>query len=246
MELPLASTASIPSGSDVTRPTRLGTAPVREGRATEDTWRPAGGRDQQLPDQPREVGDVGPFSGLARRRVVVRDRDPEVGEVRRTVVVEEHVRCLHVVVRDASGMGGDQRTADLLDEPRHARERPGAAGDHRLTGGPPVEQTEDEVGATRLAPVVVERDDVGVLEPSDESSLGLEAADEVGRVGEIGTDHLDRHQAVGARLRGRVHPAERALADGVVDRVPAQRPVGRAPGKLVVGQHGGLELEELA
>ena len=134
----------------------------------------------------------------------------------------------------AGRVGGDQRTPDLLDELTDAPERPRAAGDHRVARRPSAQQPEHQVRAPRLSPVVVERHDVRVLEAGDEAGLGLEAADEVGRVGEIGADDLDRDASLGAWLGRGVDPAVAAFPDRLVDDVAAQRSTERAVA-------GGLE-----
>ena len=72
-----------------------------------------------------------------------------------------------------------------------------------------------------------------MLQAGDEPGLRLEPVDELGRIGEIGADDLDRHPPLRARLGGRVDTTVGPLADGVVDRVPAQRPTERRPVRRV-------------
>ena len=69
---------------------------------------------------------------------------------------------------------------------------------------------------------------MGVLEPRDQPSLGLEAADELGLVDELGTDHLDRHLPAHRRLVGAVDDAEVALADLLPQLVTPHRPAESA------------------
>jgi hypothetical protein len=109
-------------------------------------------------------------------------------------------------------MGGHEGIADVLDEPIDAVELPRPTGDERVAGGAAAEKSEDEVGPARFAPVVVERDDVGVFEPGDEAGLGLEAPDELRRVGQVRSHDLDRHAPAGAGLGGGVDTAGRTLA----------------------------------
>ena len=92
------------------------------------------------------------------------------------------------------------RTRSRRDRPATPRRRATSA---RL---PVADQAHHEVGGTGLAPVVVQRDDVRVLEPGDELGLGLEPADERRVVGELGRDHLDRHLAPDDRLVGADRP----------------------------------------
>ena len=92
-----------------------------------------------------------------------------------------------------------------------------------------------------------------MLEPGDELRLGLEPADELGVVGELGPDHLDRHLPADRRLVGAVDDAEATAAcpfaqleatDGSGKARQCRRnPVGTQRGKLAVdpGRH---ELED--
>ena len=106
--------------------------------------------------------------------------------------------------------------------------RRGAIGRQRPVGervgeAAGVDQAHHEVRGTRLAPVVVQRDDVRVLEPGDELGLGLEPADERRVVGELGPDHLDRHLAPDDRLVGAEDRAEGAASELLAQLVAAHR-----------------------
>ena len=87
-----------------------------------------------------------------------------------------------------------ERAADLGKQARGSLQLPGAAVE-RLSQRAAAQPAHHQVGAVGIAPVVVERDDVRVLELRDELCLGLEAADEGGLVDELGADDLDRHLA---------------------------------------------------
>ena len=91
----------------------------------------------------------------------------------------------------------EQCGADLFDKAAHACDVECAAADERGLSRTASQQAEDEIGAAGLAPVVVERHDVGMLEARDELRLGLEAADEFGVVGQRGTHDLDRDHPAG-------------------------------------------------
>ena len=99
-----------------------------------------------------------------------------------------------------------QGAADLLDQIADVGGRPWSAGHERRVGGAG-QQAEHQVRRAGLAPEVVERDDVRVLEPGDDLRLGFEPAYELFGIGDPGPDHLDRHAAVRPRLHGRVHAA---------------------------------------
>ena len=152
-----------------------------------------------------------------------RPGDAEVGQIRVARRVEQDVRRLDVAMDDAGGVRRQQRRADLLDEAAHACDVERAAAHERGLCRAAGEHAEHEVCAAGLAPVVVERHDVGVLEPGDELCLGLEPLHEAAVVGEVGPDHLDRDIAIRAGLRRRQHAAERAFTDDRVHGVAAKR-----------------------
>ena len=104
---------------------------------------------------------------------------------------------------DTEVVGERQARTQLLDHLSRRVRCEGAAPHHRLQALP-AGQPADQVGGIGLPPVVVQRDDVGVLEPSDQLGVSFEAADELGVVGQIGIDHLDRHLASRSRLVGAI------------------------------------------
>ena len=199
---------------------------------------------EQLPDHPGETTPI-PIHAV-RGGTAFAGGDAEVGQVAGAGVVEHDVRGSHVVVRDARCVGGDERPADLLHQAADPSQRPQAVGHQGLAGGAAVEEAEHQVGAAWLAPVVVQRDDVRVLEAGHELRLGFEAAYEVAGVGQVGPNGLDRHPALSAWLHRRVHAAEGAFTDGLVDDVAPERP---APLAAVLCRHadghGALEGHEV-
>ena len=68
---------------------------------------------EQFPGHPAETSDVG---GDDVTGSVGRVGDAEVGQVGGACVVEQHVGCLHVVVRHTGTVGGHQCRADLFDQ----------------------------------------------------------------------------------------------------------------------------------
>ena len=214
-----------PLGHRSEQPGERGDGPLlgRPGHRRARTTRRGRRTGEQFPQHPGEAAQVAPQTDA----VAGVDGDPEVAQVGAAGVIEQHVGRPHVVVGHAGGVGGDQGAAHLLDETAHPGQRPGAAGDHRLAGRAAGEQPEHEVGAARLPPEVVQRGDVGVFEAGDELGLGLEPAHELGGVGQLRADHLDRDPPLGAGLGGRVHPAVGALPDHLVNRVAAQRAARR-------------------
>ncbi len=156
----------------------------------------------------------------------------EVREVRTVLVVEEDVRRLHVAVDHPLGVRGAERAGHLRghgDEPIGGK---GATAE-RVGEAAAAQPAHHEVGAVRLPPVVVEGDDVGVLEAGDQLRLGLEAADEVGIVGELGPDDLDGHLAADLRLGRPVDDSEAPPADLLQQSVAAQTPPLGLRGQLL-------------
>ncbi|MFN8504759.1 MAG: hypothetical protein U0177_22860 [Kouleothrix sp.] len=75
------------------------------------------------------------------------------------------------------------------------------------------EEAHHQEGAGGVAPVVVERDDVGMFEAGDELGLALEAADELGAVGVLGENDLDGDVAADLGLPGAEDEAVAAFAE---------------------------------
>ena len=104
---------------------------------------------------------------------------PKSAEVGGAVVVEQHVRRLHVVVDHAGGVGATINAPPTSSTSRrHPRQRPWPAADDRRRARCRRRAAGTRGTRPRLAPVVVERHDVRVLEAGDEPGLGLEATDE--------------------------------------------------------------------
>ncbi len=80
----------------------------------------------------------------------------------------------------------------------------------------------DDEGATWLAPVVVDRHDVWVLQARDALGLALEPSDEVRVVGQLRVDHLDRDVASDLRLVRPVRHAQRPGPQPLEQPVAAQ------------------------
>ncbi len=127
-------------------------------------------------------------------------------------------------MHNARRVGGEQRTADFLDEPADPRHAEWPVIDHRGERRAPEEESKDEVGAPWFAPVIVKRNDVRMLEPRHELGLGLEPLNELRVIGEVRADRLDRDLSIGAWLRRREHPTRGAFAEHLVNRVAAQQP----------------------
>ncbi len=137
-------------------------------------------------------------------------------------------------MHDATGVGDRERTSDLVDDRDDVGQRQWAAFDQPFLGVATAQQPHHQVRPARFAPVVVERHDVRVFQPGDELRLGLEPADEVGVVGELGPDDLDGDLPAHRRLHRPMDRSERAFPDALAQLVAANRRAGLRVG---VEQH---------
>ena len=139
--------------------------------------------------------------------------DAEVGEVGVALLIEQDVGWFEVAVDNALLVGGFQGGGDLVDQSGSVVRLPGARAVERSCQRSPFHQAHDQVGALGIAPEVVERHDVQVLELGDQLRFALEAADEVGLVSVLGQDHLDGDLPFDERLAGAVHSAVSPLTE---------------------------------
>ena len=150
------------------------------------------------------------------------ERDAEVGEVGVALLVEQDVARLHVPVHDALSMRGGERGRHLVQDRGGSRRLERTVVEQVLEASTS-QVPHHQVGGVGLAPVVVERHDVRVLQARDDLRLALEPPDEVRVVRELRVDRLDRHLPPDLRLDRPVDDAERALADLVEQPVAAER-----------------------
>ncbi len=121
-------------------------------------------------------GRPGGAEVVLRSVVELREGDPEVAQVRVSDLVEHDVRGLHVTVHDSTGVSEHERGADLIDELCELVEGERALAQEALFGRSAAQVAHHEERAARFAPVIVQRDDVGMFEARDELRLGLEPA----------------------------------------------------------------------
>ncbi len=155
-----------------------------------------------------------------------------------SVCVDEDVRRSEITVGDTASVCGGERAGDLFDDlsARVGAERGAAVEDRSEVAA--VEASHHEVCAAVLAPVVVHRNDAGVLEPGHGAGLCFESADEVGVVGHLRADDLgDRDLTSDGRLEGSVDVAGGARADQfaqlvATDQQPQADEAGGAMGRF--------------
>lgn len=125
------------------------------------------------------------------------------------------------------GVGRDQGVADLLDEPVHPPKRPTRTVARVVGNRATAREPEHEIGGTRLAPEVVQRHDVRMLEPGHQPRFTLETADVARVVGELGSHNLHRHIAAHPRLHRTVDRPELALTNDLREHVPTHASANR-------------------
>ena len=169
---------------------------------------------EQGPDQ------IGERDHVVRHRLLVDtlDCDPEVGEIRKPVLVVQDVDGANVAMGDPRSMGDGQCTADATHQHVDVFQCHLATHQPLLQRAAP-QVAEHQERAARFAPVVVQRNDARVFEPCDQLCLGLEPTHEVGIVGALGAHDLHRDLAMKARLGRRVHRTVSALGDQRADLV---------------------------
>ena len=123
-------------------------------------------------------------------------RDPEVGQLRPALGVDQDVLRLDVAVDHVAGVGDGEAAGDLdrVGERLLGVERadPGDPLLQRL----PFDVLEDDVGVAAVLAGVDHRDDVGVGELGDRARLLAEALELVGLLGHLPVHDLDRDGAV--------------------------------------------------
>ena len=143
--------------------------------------------------------------------------DPEIGDDRLALGVDDHVLRLEVAVDDAVAVGEARRLQHLADQPhRLLGGEPGV--DQLLQGAPLHVLHRDVVGALELA-AVVDGDDVGVLEPRRGFRLAAEPLDELAVLGEAAVQDLQRDPALKVSVVGEPDVRHPSRAD------PLQHPV---------------------
>ena len=161
---------------------------------------------------------------------------PEVGDPRVAVLVEEDVGRLEVAVDHAALVGVLDGLGDLADQPG------GLARGQRTVGKAlgealPLDETHLKVMLALVLANLVDRHDAGMVEVGGRLGLAVEPLD-VGLIGELaGEDHLECDGPVEADLPGLEDDPHAAAGDLADDLVVAE--VADAGGRVIRGVDRG-------
>ena len=141
--------------------------------------------------------------------------EPEVGQVGVVVGAEQDVGGLDVAVDDAARVRRVERAGHLGDDVRRAGRVAGGARRARACAGRRLDVAHRDVERPVVALArVVDRDDVGVVDRRRGARLADEAIAEVGVLGELRGDELQRDRAIEVELERSIdHPHAAAARD---------------------------------
>ena len=146
--------------------------------------------------------------------------DAEVGHLHAAVPQHHHVVGLDVPVDDAPAVGVAQGLYDLGDEVQGlppVQLAPLLL--HILLQGDPVDELHDDVLNVSGAADIIHRHDVGVRQHGHGLGLVVEAAAELGVLGQVLPQDLHRHQPVQPVAPGFIHLGHPAGADELQDLI---------------------------
>ena len=169
----------------------------------------------------RQVRRRSERGSLRLRRCPLRQpaRQPEVGEVDVLVVVEQHVRRLHVPVHEPLRVRGVERLRDLRDDRQRPRRVERSLMPEERAQIRALDPPHRQVQPTFRLPGVMDGDDVRVLERHRELGLAGEARAVAPIPRERRRHHLERDPAAQPHVVGQVDDAHSALADRLLDPV---------------------------
>ena len=155
--------------------------------------------------------------------LVQRAGDPEVRDLRRALLVDEHVLRLDVAVDDLALVRGAERARDLDRVGDRLGDRQARVAADALLERLALDVLEDDVRRrmvrVALLAGVDDADDVRVVELRDRARLAAEALELVGVAGDLAVHELDRDLALEHRVEGAVHRRHAADPDLCVEAV---------------------------
>lgn len=150
------------------------------------------------------------LSLIGRRRRAGR---AELQQLDVTVVGDEDVGRLEIRVNDAAPVRGDERIGELDAEVDDAIGRQRSFRRDGLVERAPVEQFDDEVGASVLLARIVDRADVRVGDERRDARFPPEALERVGPRHRLGSQELERDVALEAEIARLVDLGRAVAAD---------------------------------
>jgi len=145
--------------------------------------------------------------------------DAEVGQISVVLLIEQDIGRGQVAVDDPAPVGDRQRGRDLVEQAGDGGQRPGAMPLDRVMEIAAAQPAHDQIRVVGLAPEVVERHDMHVLQPGDQLRFGFEPADKFGAVGVARQDDLDGDFALDSRLEGAINSREPADSDQFAQQI---------------------------
>ncbi len=206
------------------------------------------GARQQLVEDDAEGVDVGPVvdrltGGLLGRDVVggaengaglgdavldvERARDPEVGHLRPTVLVQQHVLRLYVPVHDSALVGECERRRDLLAQIDHLLDRKPPNAVDQLLEVVPVDVLEDDELPSGVLAAVDHGHDVRVCELRHRPRLPAKPLDVLLVVAEPPVEDLQRDLSLEQTVVGPVDLGHPAAAHELLELVAARDHLAR-------------------
>ncbi len=156
------------------------------------------------------------------RGVVCGAGDAEVDEVGEVVGVHQDVGRFDVAVHQSDLVGAVQCQRDLLDD-RHRALRVHRPGVDQCLQVRAVDQPHGHIEPVVDLPDVVDRHDVGIVQPCGRAGFAAEPLLEIGVLGEVGEQHLQRDDAVDGGVVRAPHLAHAASAQQLDQPVAAER-----------------------
>ncbi len=122
-------------------------------------------------------------------------------------------------MRHAAAMGRVQGGCNLVEQFDHFREGPGPLPPQRRLKIAAAQVAHHQIGALRITPVIVKRDNMEMFQPGDNLCLSLESADKFWLAGPRWQNHLYGDFALDNGLIGPIHRAKPAIADALAQFV---------------------------
>jgi hypothetical protein len=179
--------------------------------------------------------------GLGHRRGAVGDgsRDPEVHDLDGTTTAEHDVGRFDVAVDDPLGVAVVQRCQDVLDDSAGlVGRRHRSCGGEVLAQGAAVDDLHDDVGNVDghlgarvdgfVLARVINRDDVGVVEPRGGLGLPPESTEEHRVTRQVGAQQLDGHRPGQPGIESSVDIGHAPATDDLTDLVSSAKETSSA------------------